>query len=140
MSNNDAVNAYLERKRKDGFRTISFLIHEDDEEKVREFVNKLRSQREAEMEHITPETTIKLLETLPITDDIFKKVHHLQGSKGASETIAAHMEYLKNRSRYQMNRNNYVVALRLKSISSSLESGCDMNTAIDEAIKQHPFY
>ena len=137
--NNDAVNAYLKRKRKDGFRTLSLIVHEDDAETVRDFANQLRAKRESDMQQLTPESTLEILKSLPINNNDFRKLHHLTGSKGESETIESHLSYLSEIQRYQKNKKNYTLAERLHSVDNSIQSGDSKEEAIHKAITQYPY-
>jgi hypothetical protein len=137
---NNAVNAYLERKRKDGFRTLSLIVHEDDAEAVRDFANQLRAKRESDMQQLTPESTLKVLKSLPINDHDFRRLHHLKGSKKDSETIESHLSYLSPpRQRYQTTKNNYTLAERLHSVANSIQSGNSKEEAINKAIAEFPY-
>ncbi len=136
---NNAVNAYLERKRKDGFRTLSLIVHEDDAEIVRDFANQLRAKRESDMQQLTPESTLEILKSLPINDNDFKKLHHLSGSRGESETIESHLSYLSEIQRYQKNKKNYTLAERLHSVSNSLQNNDPKGEAINKAIAEFPY-
>ena len=137
--NNDAVNAYLKRKRKDGFRTLSLIVHEDDAETVRDFANQLRTKRESDMQQLTPESTLEILKSLPINNNDFRKLHHLTGSRGESETIESHLSYLSEIQRYQKNKKNYTLAERLHSVDSSIQNGDSKDEAIHKAITQYPY-
>ena len=137
--NNDAVNAYLKRKRKDGFRTLSLIVHEDDAETVRDFANQLRAKRESDMQQLTPESTLEILKSLPINNNDFRKLHHLTGSRGESETIESHLSYLSEIQRYQKNKKNYTLAERLHSVDSSIQNGDFKDEAIHKAITQYPY-
>ena len=137
--NNDAVNAYLERKRKDGFRTLSLIVHKDDAEVVREFANKLKSKRESDMQQLTPESTLKVLKSLPITDHDFRRLHHLSGFKKEAETIETHLSYLSDIQRYQKNKKNYTLAERLHSVANSIQNGFSKEDAINKAITEFPY-
>lgn len=137
--NNDAVNAYLERKRKDGFRTLSLIVHKDDAEVVREFANKLKSKRESDMQQLTPESTLKVLKSLPITDHDFRRLHHLNGTKKEAETIETHLSYLSDIQRYQKNKKNYTLAERLNSVANSIQNGLSKEDAINKAITEFPY-
>ncbi len=137
--NNDAVNAYLERKRKDGFRTLSLIVHKDDAEVVREFANKLKSKRESDMQQLTPKSTLEILKSLPINNNDFRKLHHLTGSKGESETIESHLSYLSEIQRYQKNKKNYTLAERLHSVANSIQNGLSKEDAINKAITEFPY-
>lgn len=140
MKNKDAVNAYLARKRKEGYRTLSLIVHKDDADAIRDFANQLKSKREEVMQQITPEKTIETLNNLGISDSQFRSIHHLRGSMGEMETVDSHKQYLEGKTRYQKNRNNYVVAQRIESVSNSLQSGAKMTKAINNAIKLYKFY
>ncbi len=138
--NNDAVNAYLARKRKDGFRTLSLIVHEDDAKNVRDFANQLKAKRESDMQQLTPESTLEILKSLPINDHDFRRLHHLNGSKKESETIESHLSYLSPPRRYyQKNRKNYTLAERLHSVSNSLQNNDSKEEAINKAITQYPY-
>ena len=137
--NNDAVNAYLKRKRKDGFRTLSLIVHEDDAETVRDFANQLRAKRESDMQQLTPESTLKVLKSLPITDHDFRRLHHLSGTKKESETIETHLSYLSGIQRYQKNKKNYTLAERLYSVANSIQSGVSKEDAINQAITEFSY-
>ena len=137
--NNDAVNAYLKRKRKDGFRTLSLIVHEDDAETVRDFANQLRAKRESDMQQLTPESTLEILKSLPINNNDFRKLHHLTGSRGESETIESHLSYLSEIQRYQKNKKNYTLAERLHSVSNSIQNNDPKEEAINKAITQYPY-
>ena len=137
--NNEAVNAYLERKRKDGFRTLSLIVHKDDAEAVRDFAHQLKAKRESEMQQLTPESTLAILKSLPITDHEFRRLHHLNGTKKESETIETHLSYLSGIQRYQKNKKNYTLAERLHSVDNSIQSGDSKEEAIHKAITQYPY-
>lgn len=136
---NTAVNAYLERKRKDGFRTLSLIVHENDAEIVRDFANQLRAKRESDMQQLTPKSTLEILKSLPINDNDFRRLHHLKGTKREAETIETHLLYLSPRQRYQKNKKNYTLAERLHSVANSIQNSDSKEEAINKAIAEFPY-
>jgi len=140
MKNKEAVNAYLARKRKEGYRTLSLIVHKDDADAIRDLANQLKSKREKEMRQLTPAITVQTLNNLEISDNDFRQIHHLRGSMGELETVESHKQYLDGKKRYQRNRNNYVVAERIESMTEALQNGKEVNQAIKEAIELYRFY
>jgi len=136
MSNKLAVKAHLERMKDQGFRTLSFLVHKDDEQKVRTYVQKLKSER-LRATVITPKDTLGRMKRLSLTKEQFSKIHHF----GEKATTLAHEKYLMGLARgYQLNRNNYVVAKRLAAIEALMEDGAGLGQAMEKAAEDNPFF
>ena len=86
----------------------------------------------------TPTETIDRLERLGLTDQEFRKIHHLEGSEGADETVDSHIEYLESINYYREGSNNSVVASRLEELESLEDKGIDRKNAIDICIANQP--
>ena len=76
---------------------------------------------------ITPRNTIDILNKLMLSDEEFRQIHHLNGTKRENETVQSHVKYLaKNKSNsFKRNKDNYVVALRLECIENFKNKGYD---------------
>ena len=135
MSNTKAVKAHYERMRSKGFRTYSFLIHEDDVESVRSYVNDLKTGRLKHMV-ISPRETIDTMNRLQLTDEEFAMIHH----QARKASIGTHIAYLSGLTRgYQEGSNNEIVAERLKLIEELSKTSLKRHRAIAQACEQYPF-
>ncbi len=93
----------------------------------------------AEMEQ-TPQKTINRLKYLKLTDEDFRKIHHLTGTKGEYETVASHIKYLTGIKEYKSKEsNNYIVGLRLVYLESLQEWGNDRQSAIESCKNEYSF-
>ena len=134
MSNTDAVKKYFSHMRDKGFKNLSFLVHEDDAESVRAYINQLKNKRLKQMV-LTPSDTLQTISALNLTDNEFAQIHHF----GNKASVTSHIKYLEGRTRgYQENSNNYAVALRLKDIEDSINDGFNRSKAIDLAKDNYP--
>ncbi|OQK18440.1 hypothetical protein AU255_11665 [Methyloprofundus sedimenti] len=67
---------------------------------------------------VSPQNTLDLLEKLEsqgFTNTHFQSIHHWGGVKGKDSSLVSHKKYLaKQNAKYQINGNNYDVAIKLK--------------------------
>ena len=117
-----------------GFKSLSFLVHEDDADNVRAYINQLKNKRLKQMV-LTPSDTLQILGVLNLSDGEFALIHH----NGSSEPVTRHINYLKDRARYQENSKNYVVSERLKYIEDRINDGVIRIRAIGQAVEKYPF-
>jgi len=132
MSNLKAVKLFNENMRSKGFKSMSFLIHTDDAEIVRNLVQKLKQKRLSNL-IISPEDTVKSLKKLNLSDQQFQRIHHKP-----KETSERHSFYLTGIKRYQENNKNYDVAKRIKCIKKFKEETYSTDEAITECLKLTP--
>ena len=132
MSNKKAVNEFYKKMRSKGFRNMSFLVHSDDVETVKTFVNQLKQKRLATM-IISPSETVARLKKLKLSDSQFQMIHHK-----ANETSDRHSHYLADKGRYQENRKNYDVAIRIQCISELVKGDISIEKAISKCLKNTP--
>ncbi len=133
MSNKKAVSDYYKKMRAKGFQNLSFIVHKDDVETVKALVNELKQKRLSVM-IITPEETKQRLKVMNLSDQQFQRIHHK-----VYETVNKHIEYLKDIQKYQENKNNYVVAKRIKCITELMKDGINNDKAIIQCVNKHPF-
>lgn len=94
------------------------------------------------MQMITPTETVERLDGLNLTDEQFRKIHHLQGSKRKNETVCSHRNYLNNlkTGKYQnKSLRNYTVARRLKCLEKREAAGMDRDRAVEEVVREYCF-
>ena len=132
MSNKKAVNEYYKKMRSKGFRNMSFLVHSDDVESVKDFANQLKQKRLATM-LISPSETVARLNKLKLSNLQFQMIHHK-----ANETSDRHCHYLEDKGRYQENSKNYDVAKRVQCISELIEDNVSVEKAISKCLKNTP--
>ena len=133
MSNKKAVNNFYKKMRSKGFRNMSFLVHSDDLETVKTYVNQLKQKRLATM-LISPSETVTRLKKLKLSNEQFQMIHHK-----ANETSDKHCHYLSDKGRYQENSKNYDVALRVQCITEAIKDKVSIEKAISKCLKKTPF-
>ena len=132
MSNKKAVNEFYKKMRSKGFRNMSFLVHSDDVETVKTFVNQLKQKKLSTM-LISPSETVARLKKLKLSDKQFQMIHHK-----LNETSERHCHYLEDKGRYQENSKNYDVALRVQYISELVQDNISVEKAISKCLKKTP--
>jgi len=134
MSNKKAVQSHLDERRKLGFRTMSFLVHEDDVDEVRSLVDSLKEKRMNEI-FLKPNDTLEEMNRLGLDNKSFGLIHHFK----AKASVTAHCNYLKNIQAYQMNSQNYLLAQRIHKLDDLVRNNVVLDEAINEVMEEYPF-
>lgn len=88
---------------------------------------------------LTPKDTINRLNKLMLSDEEFRQIHHLNGTKGKNETVQSHIKYLTGRKSFNKSRDNYIVALRLECVENLENQGYVRKNAISSCIAEYKF-
>ena len=135
MSNKIAVQKFLNKMREQGFKSMSFLVHEEDSDEVRSLVNKLKEKR-LSYGILKPSDTIEELNRLELNNKTFGLLHHSNNRA----SVNAHRSYLQRFKAYQVNSNNYIVAQRIHELDSLVLNNTNLDAAINKVVNKFPFH